>query len=422
MKNKILCIQISNNLINDKPDLTDISQLYYDTLYKVKAKDGYIKPSEFWEIPLWVTEINHNIETDFYICTDIQKTIDYLLNSDYTYVCFSVLDVNEDIIKNIIKLYNKQYPYTDGESTFILGGYINFDKFLSDKYNKYGRQARTSYDKIIYHNVNIAYTVKEFIEYLGIEYKQGNSYKLFKGFKTIPRLTLSTGCLNNCDFCTVENKITKINTCVIEQQVKAFKPLKFKLVYINDKTFGQCTNYKLLPRIYKAIKEYNKEFKGFIIQTTTGQLLKISDKYIKEAHIKYIELGIETFNDHILKQYHKPSSEKTTVEAMRKIRNLRYCRIFEGIDIKVIPNIIIGLTEETTDTYIKTLHFLHRYKNIISHLNIYNLAVYDNTKLAKRIKPSSSNNNELKLNTSKQCNINFYSFIHQFGIDILKGV
>lgn len=399
MENKILCIQISTNLINGKPDLSDISQLYYNTLYKVKSSDGYIKPSEFWELPLWITEIDFNVKTDLHVCTNVRHTIDFINDSDYTHICFSVLDVNSEIIKYIVKQVTQDKTNT---KKFIIGGYSDLTYFKNSN------------------NTQVFKTIKKFIEYLGIEYKQGNSYKLFSGFKTIPRLTLSTGCTNRCDFCTIENKIVKTPTHVIEQQVKAFKPLKFKLVYINDKTFGQSKNYKLLPKIYKAIKEYNKEFKGFIIQTTTGQLLKLSDKYIKDAHIKYIELGIETYNDNILKQYHKPSSELLSLNAFEKIRNLR-C-ILNDVDVKIIPNIIIGLLEETSYTYRRTLLFLYDNKDIISHLNIYNLAVYDNTELAKRIKPFNNNNNELKVNSDKQSNVNFYDFIHRLGIDILKGV
>lgn len=399
MKNKILCVQISTNLINGKYDSEDISQVYYKTLYDVKRNDGYYKPSDFWEIPLWITEINHNVKTDIRVCKDVKDTINFINNSNYTHICFSVLDVNAEIIKYVVKQCS--------DKQFIIGGYADLTYFKNSA------------------NTHVFKTIKAFIEYLGIDYKQGCSYRLFKGFKTIPRLTLSTGCLNSCDFCTVENKITKIPTHIIEQQVKAFKPLKFKLVYINDKTFGQCTNYKLLPRIYQAIKEYNKEFEGFIIQTTTGQTLKIPDKFIKDAHIKYIELGIETYNDNILKQYHKPSSEKTTIESIRKIRNLRYYRIFNGIDIKMIPNIIIGMPEETKDTYFKTIDFLHHNKDIISHLNIYNLAIYENTVLSKRLKYENSDKNENSVNKSFHKNKNthkqFYNDIHKLGINILRG-
>ena len=403
MQNKILCIQISTNLINGKQDLTDISQLYYNTLYKVKSTDGYIKPSEFWEIPLWVTEISFNVNTEFYICKDVHDTIKHINNSDYTHICFSVLDINSEIIKYIVKQVTQDKNNT---KKFIIGGYSDLSYFKNSN------------------NTHVFKTIKDFMGYLGIEYKKGNSYKLFKGFKTIPRLTLSTGCLNNCDFCTVENKIVKTPTHIIEQQIKAFKPLKFKLVYINDKTFGQSTNYKLLPRIYKAIKEYNKEFKGFIIQTTTGQLLKLSDNFIKDAHIKYIELGIETYNDNILKQYHKSSSELLSIKAFEKIRNLR-C-ILNDVNVKIIPNIIIGFPEENSFTYGRTINFLEHYKPFISHLNIYNLAIYDNTALSKRIKYTDADKNELSVNKSfhknKNAHIEFYNNIHKLGIDIIKGV
>jgi len=396
MKNKILCIQISSNLINGKPNLKDISQMYYKTLYEVKRNDGYDKPPDFWEIPLWITEIDHNVKTDIHVCKDVKDTINFVNNSNYTQVCFSVLDTNLEIIKYIIK----QCTHEDNKKQFIIGGYADLTYFKNSAHT------------------HVFKTIQQFIEYLGIEYKQGCSYRLFRGFKTIPRLTLSTGCLYNCDFCTIENKITRINTYIIEQQINSFKPLRFKLVYINDKTFGQCTNYKLLSQIYKVIKEYNKKFEGFIIQTTTGQLLKLSDKFIKDAHIKYIELGIETFNNNILKQYHKPSSELLSIKAFDKIRNL--------YPVKVIPNIIIGLPEENKYTYIHTLEFLTAYKSIISHLNIYNLAVYDDTELSKRIKCSKEDKNELSVNKSfhrdKNVHKQFYNDIHKFGINILGGI
>lgn len=401
IKNKILCIQISTNLINGKPDLSDISQLYYNTLYKVKRNEGYVKPSDFWEIPLWITEISFNVKTEFYICKNVIDTIDYINNSDYTHVCLSVLDVNSEIIKYIVKQVTRDPNNT---KKFIIGGYTDLTYFKNSN------------------NTQVFKTIKEFIESLNIEYKQGNSYKIFSGYSVIPRLTLSTGCLNNCDFCTVENKIVKTKTQIVEQQIKAFKPLKFKLVYINDKTFGQSKNYKLLPRIYKAIKEYNRDFKGFIVQTTTGQLLKLSDNFIEDAHIKYIELGIETYNDNILKQYHKPSSELLSILAFEKIQEL----FIHTCNVRVIPNIIIGLPEENELTYSRTVEFLIAYKTIISHLNIYNLAIYDNTELSKRIKCTDSDKNELSVNKSFHKNKNiheqFYKDVHNFGIDILTGV
>lgn len=398
MQNNILCVQISTHLINGTPDLKDIATKYYTTLYNSKRDQGYYKSYHFWECPLWVTEIDHNTPVDFYVCDNIKDCVNHIIHSNYKFVCFSVLDVNKYIISEIITEYNKQYIYRD-RSVFVLGGYIDFTKFYHDN---------TIYPK----------SIKDFITFLGIDYKQGNNYRLFKDYTVIPRLTMSTGCTNKCDFCTVEKTIKRILFTVIEQQIKAFKPLKFKLVYINDKTFGQCPNYKLLPKIYKKIKEYNPYFEGFIIQTTTTQFNKLDHIFLIQSHIKYVELGIETFNNDILKQYHKPSTEETTIKSCELIRALQKV----DMNIKLIPNIICGIPEETIETYLNTLNFLKDNKDIISHFNIYSLAVYNNTPLSKRIAVVDQDSNENTLDKSflhgdqhKQ----FYNAIHKLGIKLL---
>ena len=400
--NKVLCIQISTQLINGKPDNKNIATQYYNTLYNSKHKDGYYRGSHFWELPQWITEIDHNTPVDFYVCENIADTIGHIILNDYTYVCFSVLDVNKHIVKEIMTEYINNYEYTEGHSFFILGGYIELDVYFSD----------------LIQYCDTFKTIKQFIEYMGIEYKQGYSYRLFKDFKTIPRLTLSTGCTNNCDFCTVDKQVKRTLFTTVQQQVNAFKPLKFKLVYINDKTFGQCSNYKTLPMIYKKIKEYNPQFEGFIIQTTTTQFNKLDYVFLIDSHIKYVELGIESFNNDILKRYHKPSTEETTIKSCKLIKALQQF----GNDIQLIPNIICGMPEETISTYLNTMNFIKDNKDIISHLNIYSLAVYDNTPLSKRIKIKDSDSNENTLNKSflhgdqhKQ----FFNAIHQLGINIL---
>ena len=161
-------------------------------------------------------------------------------------------------------------------------------------------------------------------------------------------------------------------------QIEAFKPLKFKLIYLNDKTFGQAGNYKLLKKVYEYIKAYNKDFQGFIIQTTCLQILKqgfIDD--LKECHIFACELGIETFNNNLLHALKKPQSEKTIIKAVSLLKQA---------DIKIIANLIIGLIGETKETYNKTLNFIKENEKDIYLLNIYNLAIYLNTELSKEVK------------------------------------
>ena len=395
---KILFCQFHNHLINGKI-IKNISDKYYHDIYKTKNKQGYYKTDSFFELPLWINELkgslkNSNYKTELLIIDDIDKAIEKINTSEYDYILFSVLDINKAYIQIIIEKSNFK-------GIFALGGYIDFKDFLK------------------YDNVKIFKTVKSFIESLNIKYVYNLDFSLFKGYKTIPRLTLSNGCLNKCKFCIVEKNIIKTSNRDIIKQIKSFKDLNFKLVYLNDKTFGQCDNYKLLPLIYKRIKKYNKNFEGFIIQTTAIQILKqdFIDN-IKNSHIFACEIGIESYNNDILKGLRKPQNENIINKAFEVLKNLK---------IKIIPNLIIGLINENRKSYNKTLSFINKNKKDIFILNIYNLALYKNSELSKDIEIKSEN--DLNENSTKKSfydkqalidNNYFYNQIFRLGIKILK--
>ena len=398
MNKKILFCQFHNELINGSIE-KDIADRYYKGIYDYKAKQGYYKTSHFFELPLWINEIkgslkNSGFNTELLIIKDVDKAIDYINKNDYDYILFSALDVNKGYIKAIIEK-------ADFKGVFALGGYIDFKPFLK------------------YDNVKVFNSVKAFIESLNIKYTYDLDFTLFKGFKTIPRLTLSKGCLNKCKFCIVEKEIKEFSKRDIVKQIKAFKPLKFKLVYLNDKTLGQALNYKLLPLIYKHIKRYNKDFRGFIIQTTASQLLKQDFiNVLKTSHIFACEIGLESYNNEILKGLRKPQSEKTINKAFQ---------VLKGLKIKIIPNLIIGLLNENKKTYNKTLTFINEHIKDIFLLNIYNLAIYKASELSKDIEIKSDNDlNENSTNKSfynKQALIDndyFYNNIFKIGLKILK--
>jgi len=272
LKNKECCVQISNTLINQNIDKTSIENQYYEKIYSIK---GYNKNIDFWEIPLWIAKINSIIETDLYICKDINQTIKDLAN--YDEIFFSVLDVNKKFIFLLIDLLP--------DSILIhLGGYIDFDKNYQFKYNK---------------QVLCYKSIQEFCTFNNLEYTEKVNYSLFKNMKIIPRLEMSSGCLYNCKFCTVENQIKEYTIKYIFNQIKEFKKLNFELIYINDKTFGQAKNHQLIESLYWLVKSTNKNFQGFIIQTTARDALKIEPEVLK--YIKYAEIGVESFNNDILK-------------------------------------------------------------------------------------------------------------------------
>jgi len=395
--NKIIFCQFSNSLLNK--DSESIADRYYNQVWIEKEKEGYWKSEHFWEIPLWITEISGSlkdslIEKELYIIENIEKAKQYLNNQDYnnTKICFSVLDINKHYVKEIIS--NCQWH------EFLIGGYIDFTYF-----NRY-------------FNVRIFNSIKSLIEYLGLSYEYNLDYSLFSGYKTIPRLTLSYGCLNRCKFCTVEKTIKEVSENDIFMQIESFKCLKFKLIYLNDKTFGQANNYNILPELYEYIKSYNSEFKGFIIQTTVSQIsIHNLDSLIQSGIIFAIELGIETFNDDLLYNLDKPQTEKSIIYAMNFLRNC---------PIKIISNIIIGIIGENIQTYNKTLTFLKKYANNIYMLNIYNLAIYLDSPLSKEV--NISNDKDLNENSidktfysDKQLKDNecFYNEVFKLGLEVI---
>ncbi len=325
----------------------------YDKVYD--NREGYERPADFWEIPMWMGEAAHTFEdADIFIIRNVDKAIDELNKAGYPTIMFSVLDVNKAMIKKIASKY---------KGKVVVGGYVDPKYFAG------------------LNNVTFYESVKQAAQALGVKYKPGVSYVHFKETETVPRLCMSKGCKHKCAFCVVPKTILTSTKAHIASQLKAFKDLKFKLIYIDDKTFGQADNYTDLVEVNRQIKKFNPEFEGFIIQTTAPSLLKMSDQFVQDSGIQYIELGVESYNDNILSKVKKPHRTKQLDDAVIMIR--RNGKAF-------IPNVMVGLTgegwTETRDSYENTVQFLEKNKDIISHVNIYNLALYEGTELHEQLK------------------------------------
>ena len=356
-KGRQIMVQFSSDLINkDLPK--DTGGEYYDKLYG-GARPGYARLRDFWEIPQWMGFVSHVLpDADVYVVRDIEQAKRFLNTAGYDRALFSALDVNMPLIKELAKDYKGRMD---------VGGYVKPGTFLENP-------------NITYH-ASIEDMIKDpYYKEQGIQYRNGTDYRHFEGSDVIPRLTMSDGCLHKCAFCVVEKKVTVTPEQVVDQQAESMGKLGAKLVYLNDKTFGQASNYQHLSDVYDKMKNQNPDFQGFIVQTTAAQMGKIPANWLKKSGIKYVELGIESYNDPILKEMHKPANQKLIDAATQKLRDN---------NIALIPNILVGLPGETAQTYANTLKFLKDNKDIISHANIYNLAVYENSELAKKLTTAS---------------------------------
>ena len=319
---------------------------YWDSFYENHNSDGYYRMGKTFEIPKWIAEISFlfpNDEHELFWCNfDIQEAIGAIKNEKPDVVLFSVMDCNLDYVREII-------AKSDVTQKFYIGGY-------TDEIYEIHKQ---------HDNVCVFDTVKDLAMYSAIEYKQGTNYALFNGEHVIPRLTLSYGCKNNCKFCIVPKQLTIVSDEIIYQQIDSFKDLNFKLIYLDDKTFGQADNYLILKDLRQRILSYNPDFLGFIVQTTCFELIKKAEIF-KEIGVKVVEIGVESYNDFILREYNKASTLKLVDESIK---------IGLQHELEIIPNFIVGFTEETEETYNNTIEFMCKCVDLFYGMNI---SIYTN--------------------------------------------
>ncbi|MCP4596244.1 radical SAM protein [Neptuniibacter sp.] len=366
--------QVSTNLINaELPD--DIAAEYYR---KQWDKPGYYKPEHFWEVPLWIAEICGSLKhtdleytTELCIITEHDQTL-----PDGDYYLFSVLDVNKAIVEGIAT--------ANPGKIFMCGGYVTND-LMSDPMN------------IFWYG-----SIETFIESFHYNYVYDLDYSLFSGMQTIPRLTMSTGCKHHCKFCTVPDELTTLSVCDIRKQIESFECLNFRYIYLNDKTFGQARNWRDLWVIRDVIKQNNPNFGGFIVQTTAAKCKNPAFvRSLVNSGVVIVELGVETYNDDILRAYNKPQNTDTIAQAIYNLYNAY---------MAIIPNIIIGLDGENTGTYRQTLEFLTQERHRFYMLNIYNLARYGE---------DGGDTNELT-QTGNADDERFYNDVFRLGLEILR--
>lgn len=391
-KSDTLMVQFSNGVTKTE----DLGEEYYNDLYS--KREGYVRPADFWEVPEWMATIAHNIPSvDALVVRDMDSAIKAA--DKYKTVMFSALDVNKDLIKE----FAQKFP-----GRVIVGGYIPKEFFAGTK-------------------VEFFDNVKDAMTATGHEYSEGTDFRHFQNTETIPRLCMSSGCAHKCAFCTVPKKIQAATLEDITRQVESFKPLQFTWVYLNDKTFGQAKNHTAIVDLNKKLQQQNPGFKGFIIQTTAPQFLKFSDEFLRDSGIKFVELGMESYNDEILAKINKPHREKQLDAAVEKMRQN---------NIVFIPNVLVGLAgkdksgkawSETAETYQHTLDWLESNADIISHINIYNLALYQGTELANQLEPMAEvdvNENVVRKSYMEDPELHerFYKRFIQFGQDQLDAV
>ncbi len=327
-------VQISDELMMRRGDGKWMDD-YYKTAYD--KMPGYHKPRHFMEIPYWIPMISgmmgERYKKELHIVTDVDSSSKYLEGRP-GFLMYSTIEANAQDIKEMVG----QLPNKD----IIMGGHVNPQEFTK------------------YPNVKYLHGLTELPQHLpGIDTSAPPDNALFKGIDVIPRLTLSMGCLYKCEFCMVPRKLTVLTPEQIKKQVDSLEPLSFNLVYLDDKTFSQASNWRSIDAVREGIRSYNPDFMGFIAQTTANTAAMPGRmKEFQELGIKYLEIGVESINEETLRKLKKPYGPKHLQAVTDEARKT---------GIQIIPNFIFGIPG---DNYDQIVQWVEKNRDIIPVVNV----------------------------------------------------
>jgi radical SAM superfamily enzyme YgiQ (UPF0313 family) len=147
-------------------------------------------------------------------------------------------------------------------------------------------------------------------------------------FKLTP-VSTTRGCPRNCEFCTVSNihgkKVRRRSVDLVIKELKLRLQEGFKRIFFVDDNFSVQPT-KRIPLLKAMINEREKGnwFDSLIVQDEVPALLNAGEEYIrlmKEAGIKTVMLGVESFDDAKLtamNKHHKESDSEQVIRMLRK--------------------------------------------------------------------------------------------------------
>lgn len=332
-------IQFSDLCLTHDPGTRD----YYSRSYA--RMTGYNLPSHFMEIPYWIPTVasmlpDHAYEKELMIVEDVPRACrDLMRRVDDPILFMSVMDASLTQSHQVISVGLKT----------IIGGYTDPADFED--------LANVTYC----HDINDLSGILDHV----IPSPSCLDYRLFEGFACIPRLSLSSGCSFRCSFCTVPTQLVPATEERLLADVDALAGLSYGLIFIDDKSFGQAQNWQVVARVRDIICNRTDEFYGFIVQTPPS--IAARPGFLEacyELGVRYVEFGVETVDDALLKWLRKPFS----------IGHLRQaCSIARDLGMYIIPNLIIGIPG---DDYSGSIVWLKDNVDIIPVVNVNWLSVH----------------------------------------------
>ena len=216
------------------------------------------------------------------------------------------------------------------------------------------------------------------------------SKKKFLDYFKLTPISTARGCPRDCEFCSVSNvhgkKVRRRSTELIMQEFRQRLREGYKQIFFVDDNFSVNPRQRepLLDAMI-AEREKGQWFQSIIIQDEVPGILKGGDNYVKklkQAGIKTVMLGVESFDEEKLKAMHKMHSVSESEKALRLLRKHGLIIYAFGMakpeidDAASIRNQFKKLREEgvtyadmTIETPIPGTEYWERYKSSLTALN-----------------------------------------------------
>lgn len=305
---------------------------------------GYHYPKHFMEIPYWIPILSSMLPPNRFlrelqVVENIEEAEARFRDAnDDTVFAMSVLDANLPFVRQLAAT----------GARLILGGYTDPSQFVGNDRVRYLSEPGELVPLL------------EGARPVGVL-----DYSLFEGLACIPRFSLSSGCSFRCAFCTVPDKLVLASPHSLRQEAAALAGLEYALVFMDDKSFGDAPNWSLLGRVGDWLRADNEAFEGFIIQTPPSLAAKPGFlDACRDMGVRYVEFGVETVNDPLLRYLRKPFRVRHLMKA---------CEAARRLGLYVIPNFIIGIPG---DDYVSTLAWLRDNVDIVPVMNVNWLALH----------------------------------------------
>lgn len=189
----------------------------------------------------------------------------------------------------------------------------------------------------------------------------------------IPIFLPHVGCLDRCSYCN-QDVITDVGEETlrkrIEQSLGACRGL-CEVGLFGGNMFG--IEPEALYRLFSYFNEYRDKITNFRISTKPVPLNDDIVAILKSNNVTVIELGIPTFNNHILKNLNRKHTGEDLGKAFHRLTQ-------EGFHVAL--QVMVGLPYETRDDIKETVSNVIRLNP--SYIRIYPLAFIEGTPLAEQ--------------------------------------